>query len=258
MFTDDSAIRRVHRESVVLLGGGRALLLQVAHPAVAAGVAAHSSYRHDRWGRLLRTLRPTLAIVFGTPEQAQRAAAAVNATHRHVVGPGYRATDPELLRWVLATLIDSALLMYTRFVMPLPEAEAASYYRDMCDAGALLGIPPDCMPPDLAAFRRYFDGMVATIEVSDAARGIAVDLARPAGALTPAIRALEQLTAGLLPPRIRAQFGLDWGPARQALLEVSARLSRALLPRIPPPLRAPPALVLPPNRGAAASDRRRR
>lgn len=246
-FTDASAIRRVHREGVVLLGGGRALLLQVAHPSVAAGVAEHSSYRDDRWGRLLRTLRPTLTIVFGTPAQAQRAAASVNGRHLGVVGPGYQAMDPELLRWVLATLIDTALLMYRRFLAPLPAVEAERYYQDMCVAGGLLGIPPGVMPHDLDAFERYFDAMVASLEVSPAARVIAADLAAPAGAVTPLIRLARELTAGLLPARIREQYGYAWGPRREAALEAVARLSRLALPHVPPALRAPPSVVLPPG-----------
>ncbi len=257
LFTDDAAIRRVHREGVVLLGGGRALLLQVAHPSVAAAVEEHSSYRHDRWGRLLRTLRPTLTIVFGTTEQARAAAAGVNGLHAGVVGSGYRAMDPELLRWVLATLIDTALLMHDRFLGTLSASDAERYYQDMCVAGRLLGIPPGTMPCDLDAFRRYFDGVVATLEVAPAARRIARDLAAPAGWVTPAILLARELTAGLLPPRIRAQFGYRWGPRREAALTGIARASRLLLPHVPAPLRAPPAVVLPagvrvaPRRGGA-------
>ena len=127
LFTDASMIRRVHREGVTLLGGGRALLMQIAHPAIAAAVAEHSSFRSDPLQRLLRTLRPTLAMAFGTPTQAGRAVAMINATHRRVTGPGYGATDPALLLWVLATLIDTSLLMHERFVHPLRPAEAEAY-----------------------------------------------------------------------------------------------------------------------------------
>ncbi|MBM4443638.1 MAG: DUF2236 domain-containing protein, partial [Candidatus Rokubacteria bacterium] len=109
---------------------GRALLLRIAHPAVAAAVARHSRYRADPLARLLRTLRPTLAIVFGTPAEA---AARINAVHTRVAGPGYRATDPALLAWVLATLIDTALLMHDRFVRPLPAPVRARYYDEMLE-----------------------------------------------------------------------------------------------------------------------------
>ena len=93
---------------MILVGGGRALLMQIAHP-VAQGVAEHSEWRRDRFGRLLRTLRPMFAIVFGNAEELREAARGVNAVHRGVTGRGYDAVDPELLLWVHATLVDTAL-----------------------------------------------------------------------------------------------------------------------------------------------------
>jgi uncharacterized protein (DUF2236 family) len=247
LFDDDSAIRRVNREGVLLLGGGRALLMQIAHPAVAAGVAEHSNYRNDRWGRLLRTLRPIYAIAFGTPEQVEQAAAQVNAVHTRVVGAGYRAGDPELLRWVLATLIDTGLFMYERFVRPLAEVERERYYLDMTVIGQLLGLGRDDQPRDIAAFRRYRDEMLATIEVSASAREIAVELFRLPRAMGPAGWVLREVTTGLLPPRLRTQFELTWDPRRDAALETMAGISRLVLPRVPQVLRRPPALVMPPR-----------
>src|SRR5690606_28375812 len=108
-----------------------ALLMQVAHPLVARGVAEHSGYRRDRLGRLLRTLRPMYAIAFGTPAEGQAAAEGVRRLHAGVAGVGYRANDPALLAWVLATLIDTGLLMYRRFVGPLGAREAEAYYAGM-------------------------------------------------------------------------------------------------------------------------------
>src|ERR1041385_5155266 len=103
-FDDTSMIRRVHSEAVVLLGGGRALLLQLAHPAVAAAVAEHSSFRERRVGRLLGTLKPARAIVFGDGPTASAAACSINNIHARIQSAGYDARDPDLLFWVLATL----------------------------------------------------------------------------------------------------------------------------------------------------------
>jgi uncharacterized protein (DUF2236 family) len=117
----------------------------------------------------------------------------------------------------------------------------------MTCVGRLLGIPAGALPADLAAFGGYVDEMVATLAVGDDARAIAAELLRPTPGLAPAILAARALTAGLLPPRLRAAYGLAWGPTRATLLDASARVSRAVLPHIPPPLRAPPRLVLPPS-----------
>ena len=249
LFTDASMIRHVHREGVTLLGGGRALLMQIAHPAVATAVAEHSSFRSDPLQRLLRTLRPTLAIAFGTRAQVRRAAALINAVHRRVTGPDYSATDPALLLWVLATLTDTALLMYERFVHPLHPAEAEAYYGDMVLAGRLLGIPSERMPAGMSAFETYMDETVESLEVSDTARQLATELFQPGSGLAPAMGLLRVLTSGLLPASLREQFELPWDPVREASLQAAEKLSRAVVPLLPPLLRAPPPFLMPPVAG---------
>lgn len=237
------------------MGGGRALLMQVAHPQVARGVTEHSGYRHDRLGRLLRTLRPMYAIAFGTPNEARAAAEGVRAVHQRVVGVGYSAGDPALLAWVLATLIDTALVMYRRFIAPLAPGDAEAYYAEMIWIGTLLGTPRSALPESLAEFESYVAQMVATLNVSDDSRLIARDLFAPVpGApwLTPAMPLARELTAGLLPARLREQYGMSWGPRREALLAGAAGLSRTLRPALPKVVTRPPAMVMP------ASYRRRR
>ena len=246
-FARDAVIRAVDAEAVILVGGGRALLMQVAHPLVAQGVAEHSAYRRDRGGRLLRTLRPMFAIVFGTAEEVRAAVRGVNAVHRGVAGPGYRARDPELLLWVHATLVDTALECYRRFVRPLSPEDEARYYEETKLVGRLLGVPADLLPPSLEAFGAYRDGMVASLEVSATARDIARELCRPAPPFGPLIVPWRELTAGLLPARLRAQYGMAWDPARAALLDGAAALSRRVWPRLPGAVRRPPGLLLPPS-----------
>ncbi len=226
-FPEDAVIRRVHREAVVLLGGGRALLMQVAHPAVAAGVAEHSSFREGKRRRLLRTLRPTLAMVFSTREQARAAAASIRAVHGRVVGEGYRADDPELLLWVLATLIDSALYMHARFLRPLSDTDAEAYYQDMLTAGELVGVRRDLAPADIAAFRRYMAEMEPRLQVTEQARGIAQDLFAGRGPAAPAGWWLREMTAGMLPSPLRQAYGFEWSRPRQALADAAAWASRA-------------------------------
>src|SRR2546427_757838 len=152
---------RLHREVVLLAGWGRAILLQLAHPLVAQGVADHSGFATDRRGhvkRLKRTLRAMLALTFGGPKGAEEAAAAINRIHDRVHGrlveaagsfaPGapYSAHDPALLAWVHATLVDSFLLTYEHFVAPLTPAERDRYCREAGAGGPLLGIPPGLLP----------------------------------------------------------------------------------------------------------------
>src|ERR1700716_100597 len=119
LFEEDSITRRVNRENILLLGGGRALLMQIAHPKVAAGVDEHSDFRTHPIRRLRRTILMTMAIVFGDRETALRAARPVTQVHGRVQGQGYRALDPDLLLWVHATLFDTALVTYEAFVRPL-------------------------------------------------------------------------------------------------------------------------------------------
>src|SRR5690606_28358268 len=137
----------------------------------------------------------------------------------HVTGPGYRAADPELLLWVLATLIDTTLVVHRRFVGPLSPDFAEAYYRDMGEVGVVLGLPRDQLPPDLDAFERYRDSMLDAMVVSDTGRALAAQLLRPLPGTDPAMLLVREVTAGLLPPTLRRQFGLTWDPARQALLE---------------------------------------
>src|SRR5512143_2508741 len=128
---DLDAARRVHANAALLAGGGCALLMQLAHPLVAQGVAEHSDFARDPIARLLRTLRLTLALVYGNDAQVSQALDAINGVHRHVTGPGYAAFDPALLLWVHATLIDTSLRVHALLVRPLSPTEAASYYEDM-------------------------------------------------------------------------------------------------------------------------------
>ncbi|HWO93724.1 MAG TPA: oxygenase MpaB family protein [Dehalococcoidia bacterium] len=257
MFDDRSAIRNVSSEGVLVLGGGRALLMQVAHPSIAAGVADHSNFRGDRIGRLLRTLEATYALVFGTPEQAEAAARRVNAMHERVVGPGYRALDPDLLLWVHSTLIDTSLLMYSLFVRRLSDREREAYYRDARRMGHAYGLDDDALPRTYRDLDAYVREMVATLVVNDTARRIAAAIFAPEPPIVaPAMILARELTAELLPPSLRAQYGLHTQPMRTFALQSAAALSRELLPYVPRPLRAPPPFVMPKGGWSRAAFRR--
>jgi uncharacterized protein (DUF2236 family) len=250
LFTPRSVTWRVNQEPALLLGGGRALLMQVAHPGVAAGVAEHSDFRRRPVGRLLRTLALTLSLTFGTREQALDAARQINGVHRRVRGSGYSARDPRLLLWVHATLIDSVLVTYQAFVGPLGPAEREAYYQEAKALGGLLGIARAAYPPTLADFDVYLRSMLDGDELS--VDGRARELA--AAVLRPPLRGVPGLvytpgravTAGLLPARLRRAYRLPWGRGERLLYAAVRRGVTGMNRVVPAHLRQ-----LPPARRAA-------
>lgn len=246
LFADDAVIRRVSSEAILLLGGGRALLMQLAHPQVAAGVADHSGFEQDPFGRLRRTLDATYTIVFGTDEEADLVARKLWAIHEHVTGPGYHANDPELLMWVHATLVDTALRVHGRFLRPLSGKDAARYYQDSIVVAEVLGVPRELQPPDLVSFNRYMRHTVGSLQVSDTARQLADAVLHPRLPFVaePGMAFARELTAGLLPRPLRQQFGLGWDRNRKAALLLAGSASRTVLPRVPGAVRRAPVTIL--------------
>ena len=241
LFGPESVSWKVDREAALLLGGGRALLLQLAHPGVARGVADHSDYRDHAFRRLNRTLELSLALVFGTATEARAAAAQINHRHAAVRGNGYSALDPELLLWVHSTLIDSTITTYETYVGHLPRREWERYYDEGKRTGALLGIPARRFPPGLGDFEAYFGCMLQTeLEVGPLARELARHVLRPLPAR--AFWPVEAVTAGLLPESLRRAYGLPWGVAERSAYELSRRVLPRLIAVLPPHLRlVPPA-----------------
>jgi uncharacterized protein (DUF2236 family) len=230
----------------LLLGGGRALLMQLAHPQVAAGVADHSGFEKDPFGRLQRTLEATYTIVFGTTEEADLVARQLWAVHERVTGPGYHANDPELLMWVHATLVDTALRVHARFLGSLSGTDADRYYQDSMVVGEVLGVPRELQPATLDAFGEYVRHMVGTLEVTDTARRLAEAVLHPRLPFVaePGLALARELTAGLLPRPLREQFGLGWDRNRKAALLLAGAASRTVLPRVPSIVRRAPVTVL--------------
>jgi uncharacterized protein (DUF2236 family) len=254
-FAPDGVAWRVGRETALLLGGGRALLLQVAHPLVAVGVAAHSDYRDNPWRRLEQTMSTVWSVVYGTRSEADLAVARVRAVHERVrgriaapMGPfaegtPYSALEPELVLWVHATLIDTALLVYRSWVGPLTDDEQRAYYEEMKTMAVLFGTTEDLIPPTLDDFHLYMRERLASeqISVTETAREIAATVLDPPLPLPlrPAMRALSLITVGMLPPRLRMGYGFRWDGARAALVGVSRRWMRhVVMPLLPDLIRA--------------------
>jgi uncharacterized protein (DUF2236 family) len=244
LYEDDSITRRVNRENILLLGGGRALLMQLAHPKVAAGVDDHSDFRTHPIRRLRRTVLMTMAIVFGERETALAAARSVNQAHGRVQGKDYRALDPDLLMWVHATLVDSALVTYETFVQGLSPSDREDFYQESKLAGELLGIPRRRFPDRLEDFDRYLKAMIANGEVlvSDRAKELGRLVIRPPLRLLPGpvMVPFKVVTTGLLPESLRAGYGLPWGRGQQRAFKVAVAAVPRIVALTPPVLRVWP------------------
>jgi len=254
-FDDSSMLRRVHREFAVALSGPRALLMQAAHPVAFEGFFAHTGALDEPYERLARTAAVMNTVAFGSRADADRATRRVRAMHARVrgrlerpagrfpAGTPFAADDPELLLWVLASLVDSALVFYDTYVASLSEAERDAYWQDYRVIGGLFGLKDHEMPVDIRDFDDYMHDMLTgpDLFVTSAARELALQIVMrpPVGlAKRPVLEVVNFITAGLLPVGLRRQFGLSWDPLRALMLRGGAEYAkRVLVPLAPERLR---------------------
>jgi uncharacterized protein (DUF2236 family) len=249
LFGPGSISWRIDREALVLAGGTCALLMQLAHPSVAAGVAQHSDFRSDPFARLRRTLTASYAIVFGSTRRAERALARMNAIHAAVRGSlpdrggSYDARDPTLLLWVHATLVDTALRVYDRYVRPLEPAEAQGYHAEARQIAVRLGTPKSEIPESLDELRTWMGAMIedGTVRVGPIARSLAPSVLYPTRFPPRFVwDAAHLISVSVMPPAIRRGYGIRWSPARQRGMGRVALVTRRVLPLLPPSLREMP------------------
>jgi uncharacterized protein (DUF2236 family) len=244
----DSISWKINGEVMVIAGWGRAILLQLAHPAIAAGVHQHSTFRGSLLSsvrRLHSTVSAMLSITFGDTEQMVTAAAGINVIHDRVRGrvaegssETYSAHDPGPQRWVHATLLDSMPRAYELLVGPLTDAERDQYYAESAMMEPLMGMPAGWLPRNSAQLDAYMQAMINgdQLAVTDTSRALAGALLYPPQwyVAWPAFRAMQLLTIGSLPPSIRSAYGFEWRErdARACARWTSLlRAGRALLPR---------------------------
>jgi uncharacterized protein (DUF2236 family) len=204
-------VARYASDGVLIVGGARAILLQVADPTVAAGVAEHSDFAHRPVQRLRNTLTFAYAVVLGTPDDAARAVSYVNRAHVPVAS----AEDAELQLWVAATLYETATAVHDRVFGGVADDLADELYREYAALGTSLQMPTSLWPTSRAAFRSYWDARIGSLEVTADARQIARDLFAPVTApawLRTGLPLARLLTIDLLPTSIRTAYGFDWTP----------------------------------------------
>ena len=250
-FGPDSLTWRINRESAIFLGAGRAALLQLAHPWVAASLAHHSNLMNDAIGRFHSTFRVIYTMLFGTRAQAIAASEQVYRLHTGIRGElpsavgarprgeHYEANEVNALCWVFATLVESAVLAYEFVLPPLTPAQREQYYAESKRTAALFGIPSDALPADWCAFTRYAADMMESplLGVDDNARRLGRSVMSGVGTWIRPPRWYRALTAYWMPPRLRQGFELPFGAEEEKAVQRSARRLAVLYPRIPRLLR---------------------
>lgn len=255
IYADDAVIRRVYREHVMALAGPRALLMQAAHPVAWAGFFAQTASKDEPYERLHRTAQIVELVTYGPRREAERATRRVRSMHRKVrgelraqagrfpAGTPYAADDPELLLWILTTLVDSGMTVYQRYVRRLSREEREALWQDYRVFGRLFGLPDEAMPASYGDFRRYMrrmldgDDLYVTEEARTTARQIVMRPPVPLAA-RPLLELANFVTVGLLLARIRHMYGFSWDPARNLVLFGHTEYARRLLvPLLPGRLR---------------------
>jgi uncharacterized protein (DUF2236 family) len=243
LFGPESVSWQVHGETTVLFGGARALLMQAAHPLLMASARDTGFYKKNPWQRLERTLQLTYAMTFGTVEEATRAADHINEVHRlvrgvdEVTGLPYDAFDPDLLLWVHACLVDSALLFERLTVGRLDDEGRQRFHQEQMVVAQMLGLASERIPPTVPDLSEYIDTMVRSreLQVTDAAREFLTLFADPPREATwrPVLRLVAWWAFATLPPSLAEQYGKRHSLLRTTGLRASVRALRLLRPALP-------------------------
>ena len=246
-FGPESVSWQVHREVTVLFGGARALLMQAAHPLVVAGANPTAMYERNPWKRLQRTLILTYTITFGTKAEAHAAADKINEVHTRIngidsiTGKRYDALDPELLLYVHACLIDSAILFERLTVGALDDAGRQRFHEEQMLAAELCLVPREMIPPTwqgLSAWLADFEDR-GELQVTDGARRVLDLFFDPPqeAEWRPVLRGVSRLAYGTLPEGVREMYGMPFGPLKRGAMRASFPAIRASRPLLPPKYR---------------------
>lgn len=255
-YPTDSKIWEINREQVILLGGARALLMQIAHPLVAEAVYQHSYVFEKPFLRLHRTLELTLAMVFGTKDEVRRAVDEINRVHRPATGrlenatgdypsgTPYNPRNPRLAMWVYATLVEGAINGHETFIGALSPDEKQTYYEESKQSVELLGVKSARLPDTYEGLLDYMQATIASGEVvvGETARKIApFILLQSSWVAFPVSYPVSKLTTAILPDTIRDQYGFELNPLEEAGVKCWIRATRQIVPFLPAIVRYVPA-----------------
>ena len=251
IYGPDSMSWRINRESALFVGAGRAALLQLAHPWVAAALRQHSSLLNRPIARFHNTFRIVFTMVFGSLHQALAAAQSLYSRHTRITGQlaedtgawrrgdHYQANEAGALLWVYATLVESAVIACEAVHGPIALDDRERYYAETNTLAALFGIPGSALPPTWSAFSAYIQAMNASdlLGATADARRMARNLLAGAGSWIRSPGWYSALTASWLPQRFREEFALSFGPAEQRAAERAAKRLSAIYRRLPAAIR---------------------
>jgi uncharacterized protein (DUF2236 family) len=259
LFGPGSAMWRINRERVVLLGGPAAAVLQVAHPMVARGVARHSRFREDSVGRLARTLDAVYGVAFGTDDEVRRIESAVARAHARVRGDGYSAFDPAAQKWVMATLIMGSASMFERYVGPIPRTELDRLLEENDRFGAVFGLPRGHLPTHWPTFLAYWHAMLHGPELGSdplCAR-VAQAVLKPQAPFGLRMLApfLTLLAVAEMPQTLAARLGLPDPRRADALTGILRTFLPFVLRRVGPRMRFAPRYLEALRRGGGTPGR---
>jgi uncharacterized protein (DUF2236 family) len=248
---------RIAGDARIFGASGYALLLQVTHPSVGAGVTEHSNFKEDPWGRLLRTLDYTSSVIYGGPDLAWEVGRRVREMHKRIKGvrpdgERYHALEPGPYAWVHATLAEAIVRAHNLFCRPvLGAAETDEFWEEWRHMGRLIGVRYQDLPETWPGLLGYFDWMVEEeLADTEAAQDVLTSLINPTAPPLPGMRdwvwrvvswpstkAGSLATLGMLPPSLRERLGVEWTPSRERRFRRLAALTRRARPLMPPPAR---------------------
>jgi len=236
LFGPGSIVWRVHRDRSFPLAAIRSLMVQALHPLAMAGVAQHSTWQRDPFGRLAATAGYVLTVTYGDTSAAESAAARVRAVHTHVngtdlvTGLAYQASDPELLLWVHAGMVDSIVHVVQRYGRSLDAADADRYVAEMARFAEIIGVPAARVPASVAALREYLESVELRQVTPAASEAIAIVLDPPGldDETRDLWRDLGQVAVGTLPAWARSMYGFAEPPAELMEREPVRQLIGAL------------------------------
>jgi uncharacterized protein (DUF2236 family) len=249
---------RISGDARIFGASGYALLLQVTHPSVGAGVSQHSNFKEDPWGRLLRTLDYTSSVIYGGPDLAWDVGRRVREMHKRIKGvrpdgERYHALEPAPYAWVHATLAEAIVRAHNLFCRPALESEQTDqFWSEWRRMGRLIGVRYEDLPGTWPGLLGYFDRMVdEELEDTEAAQDVLTSLFEPTAPPLPGMRdwvwrvvswpstkAGSLATLGMLPPVLRQRLGVEWTPSRERRFRAMAAATRRARPLMPPQARS--------------------